>query len=191
MAPKDMNRRFFGGRWLVLALMTLGVTWGASMERGPAVGDVAPEFALPRLGGGMGELKALRERGPVVLVVLRGYPGYQCPLCTRQVNEFVGRAKEFAAKGVTVAMVYPGPAAELEARAREFLANKDWPGEFVLLLDRDYAFTQAYQLRWDAPKETAYPATFVIGREGKVLWRKVSASHGGRATAAEVLQQLP
>jgi len=160
------------------------------MERGPAVGEGAPEFALPRLGGGMEELRALRERGPVVLMVLRGYPGYQCPLCTRQVNEFVGRAKEFAAKGVTVAMVYPGPAAELEMRARGFWASREWPGGVVLLLDRDYAFTNTYRLRWDAPKETAYPATFVIGREGNVVWRKVSASHGGRATAAEVLRQL-
>lgn len=186
-----MNRRFFSGRWLVLALMTLSVAWGAGIERGPATGEMAPEFALPKLGGGTVELKTLWERGPVVLVVLRGYPGYQCPLCTRQVNEFVGRAKEFAAKGVTVALVYPGPAAELETRAREFLANKEWPGEFVLLLDRDYAFVNAYRLRWDAPKETAYPSTFVIGRGGDVVWRKVSASHGGRTTAAEVLQQLP
>ena len=79
---------------------------------------------------------------------------------------------------------------ELKAKAREFLAGKEWPGEFLLLLDPDYTFTLAYGLRWDAPKETAYPATFIVGRDGLVTFAKVSKSHGGRTTAAEVLSRL-
>jgi peroxiredoxin len=125
-----------------------------------------------------------------VLVVLRGFPGYQCPLCTRQVNEFVGQAKAFSEKGARVVMVYPGPAPELQKRAKEFLADKTWPADWVFLVDPDYTFTNAYGLRWDAPKETAYPSTFVIGRDGKVVWSKVSKTHGGRTTATEVLAKV-
>jgi len=33
-------------------------------------------------------LANLNHQGPVVLIVLRGYPGYQCPYCTRQVHDF-------------------------------------------------------------------------------------------------------
>ncbi len=183
MARSSMNWK----KWVIL-----GVTWllaGVGFAA-PGAGDIAPAFALKTLGGEAVELAAVTAKGPVVLVMLRGFPGYQCPLCTRQVNEFVGRAKDFAAKGARVVMVYPGPAKELQARAKEFLGSKEWPADFVFLLDPDYTFTNAYGLRWDAPKETAYPATFVVGQDGAVKWSKVSTSHGGRTTAAEVLGKL-
>ena len=178
--------------------MTSKLTWWIALLIGglvvaraaPAVGDRAPAFVLNSLAGAPVAFESITAENRVVLVVLRGFPGYQCPLCTRQVNEFAGRAKEFAAKGARVVMVYPGPAPELKAKAREFLAGKEWPGEFLLLLDPDYTFTLAYGLRWNAPKETAYPATFIVGRDGLVTFAKVSKSHGGRTTAAEVLSRL-
>ena len=60
----------------------------------------------------------------------------------------------------------------------------------ALATDPDYALTNLYGLRWDAPGETAYPATFVIGADGKVRYAKVSRSHGDRAPTAEVLKAL-
>lgn len=50
----------------------------------------------------------MTPKGPVVLVVLRGFPGYQCSFCNCQVEEFTSHASEFA--GASVLMVYPGPA---------------------------------------------------------------------------------
>ena len=58
------------------------------------------------------------------------------------------------------------------------------------MLDPGYAFTNLYGLRWDAPKETAYPATFVLDRGGVVRFANVSRSHGGRTPVAEVLSAL-
>jgi peroxiredoxin len=136
-------------------------------------------------------LGALTAKSPVVLVVLRGFPGYQCPVCTRQVGDFIGRAADFTARGAKVVMVYPGPAQQLQAKAAEFLQNKAWPAEYLFVLDPDYAFTQAYGLRWEAKNETAYPSTFVIGRDGRVTFAKISKTHGGRTTAAEILASLP
>ena len=46
----------------------------------PGVGDKAPAFSLQSLGGETVKLSALTEQGPVVLLVLRGFPGYQCPI---------------------------------------------------------------------------------------------------------------
>lgn len=178
-----MNARF-----ITLCFLFALVSLAHAATPGP--GDAAPAFSLRTLEGRSVELAALTRETSVVLVVLRGYPGYQCPLCTRQVGEFASRAKDFAAKGARVVMVYPGPAAELERRAGEFLKDKAWPAEFVFLLDPDYSFTRAYGLRWEAKNETAYPSTFVIGREGKVQWSKVSKTHGGRSTATEVLGKL-
>jgi peroxiredoxin len=121
--------------------------------------------------------------------VLRGWPGYQCPLCTRQVHEFVQQAKSLSDKA-RVLMVYPGPAENLKAHADEFLRDKQWPKEFLFVTDPDYAFTKAYGLRWDAKGETAYPSTFIVDTKSKVRFAKISKSHGGRSSAGEVGKTL-
>ncbi len=60
-----------------------------------------------------------------------------------------------------------------------------------LLLDPGYDFTNLYGLRWDAPNETAYPSTFLIDSKGVVFFSKVVKEHGGRTTAAEIIDALP
>jgi len=91
---------------------------------------------------------------------------------------------------VRVVMVYPGPADSLVAHAKEFLENKQWPRDFIYVTDPDYTMVNAYGLRWDAPQETAYPATFVLDPQGKILSAKISHSHGDRTKAGDILEQL-
>ncbi len=119
--------------------------------------------------------------------MLRGYPGYQYPVCSAQVGDFLSKAKAFDEAGATILFVYPGPAADLAQRAKEFVAQRDLPANVRLLLDPDYAFTDAYGMRWDAPRETAYPSIYVIDREGKVRFAKTSTTHAGRAKASGAL----
>ena len=163
----------------------------AAASTPPKVGERAPNFTLRTLDDRAVELKTLVDQQPVVLVVLRGWPGYQCPLCARQVHDFVTKAAEFKQRGARVVMIYPGPAEQLMARADEFLRDKQWPAEFLFLLDPDYSFTNAYRLRWDAKKETAYPSTFVLERGGKVRFAHVSQSHGNRLSAVKAIAELP
>jgi len=157
----------------------------------PAVGERAPDFQLLNVEGKTVRLSELTARGQVVLVVLRGYPGYQCPYCNSQVQDFLQKAAAFDAAGVHVVIVYPGPPQDLERRAKEFLVRKSLPADFDLLLDPGYDFTNRYGLRWDAPNETAYPSSFVLDRNGLVLFSKTVKSHGGRVTAQEILDALP
>lgn len=156
----------------------------------PKVGESAPNFTLHTLDDRPVELNGLLQKGPVVLVVLRGWPGYQCPLCTRQVQDYVANAAEFEKRNAKVLMVYPGPVEQLKAHAHEFLKNKDWPADFVFVIDPDYTFTHAYGLRWDAKKETAYPSTFVIETDGRIRFAHVSQSHGNRLAAARAIAEL-
>ena len=156
----------------------------------PKVGEMAEMFTLQSLDGEKVELKKLLKKGPVVVAVLRGYPGYQCPACTRQVGGYVKLADEFAKAKATVVFVYPGEAQELEKRAQEFLKQTELPAPLTLVLDPDQKFVTAAGLRWEAPNETAYPSTFIVAGDGKVTFRKVSKSHGDRAEAADVLKAL-
>jgi peroxiredoxin len=172
---------------LALAVLTLGAP--ALLAAPPQVGESAPAFTLNTLDGKAITLKDEAAKQPVVLVVLRGWPGYQCPVCTKQVHNFVEKAAEFSGKA-TVLMVYPGPAAKLKEHAEEFLKDKSWPKDFVFVTDPDYTFTKAYGLRWDAAGETAYPSTFIVDKGGKIRFAKISKDHGGRSNTAEVLKAL-
>lgn len=156
----------------------------------PAVGDKAQDFELRSLGDESVKLTKVLADGPVVLVVLRGFPGYQCPVCNAQVSQFVSQAKKFEAAGARVLIVYPGPAAGLKQRADDFVRGKTLPVNLDLLIDPDYEFTKKYGLRWEAKNETAYPATFAIDRERVIRFAKISTTHGGRASVEEVLKAL-
>lgn len=156
----------------------------------PAVGGKAPNFTLKAIDGKNVSLAETLKRGPAVVIVLRGYPGYQCPLCTRQVADLLKHADEIKARRAQVLMIYPGPSANLRTRAEEFIRGQKLPGNVSLLVDPDYAFVSAYGLRWDAPNETAYPSTFVINPDGPVRFAKISKTHGGRSSAAEVVKTL-
>ena len=157
----------------------------------PATGAQAPNFTLLTPTGHSVSLASETKKGTTVLVVLRGFPGYQCPYCVRQVRDFVEHAPDFAAKHVNVLLVYPGPPAALDQHAKEFLAKQaDLPQNIQLVTDPDYKMTNQYGLRWDAPHETAYPSTFILDGRGKILFEKISHSHGDRTTAEEVLARL-
>ncbi len=71
------------------------------------------------------------------------------------------------------------------------MANRNLPSNFEMLLDPNYKFTSLYGLRWNAPNESAYPSTFLIDQNGVLFFSKIVKGHGGRATAAEVLNELP
>jgi peroxiredoxin len=157
----------------------------------PKVGEKAPELTLDTLDGMTVRLSELREAGPVVVIQLRGWVGYQCPLCTRQVGEFIGRASDLRKAGATIVLVYPGPPDQLKEHASDFIAGKGLPEHFRFVTDPGLKFVKEWGLRWDKAGETAYPATFVVDGDGTVRFAKVSHSHGDRATANEVLATIP
>lgn len=158
----------------------------------PDVGSAAIDFELPIVGSADETIRLSDEikNGPVVVVVLRGYPGYQCRLCSKQVGAMANRAKAIAAETSRVILVYPGPASMLDEHAEEFMGQRTLPSPLVVVRDPDMKMIDAWGLRWNAPRETAYPATFVIDGDGKVVWKMISDSHAGRSSAEDVIQAL-
>jgi thioredoxin-dependent peroxiredoxin len=157
----------------------------------PFVGGEAKDFELASTDGVQVKLADAIEGGPVVLVVLRGNPGYQCPLCTRQVGELIQVADALEKRKTTVILIYPGPKQALTEKAAEFLQNIKLPTNFAMVTDPDYRFTKQYGLRWDAKNETAYPSTFVIDTDGKFRFVKISKGHGDRAPTKDVVDAIP
>lgn len=185
-------------RRTVLALAMFAVTICSMVQslsaeekiKRPQVGDQAPDFELKTTEMHSVKLSKLVEDGPVVLIVLRGHPGYQCPVCTQQAGQFLSQSKKFEAAKARLVFVYPGPAENLKQHAEDFVRGKTWPKNADLVLDPDYEFTKSYDLRWNAPRETAYPSTFVIDANRKIKFAKISMTHSGRSSADEVLKVL-
>lgn len=65
---------------------------------GPAIGQIAPDFTLPRDGGGSVTLSGFRPG----VVVLYFYPKDDTPGCTLEAIDFTARAADFANVGATV-----------------------------------------------------------------------------------------
>lgn len=176
---------------LVAALGSTAARCPVAAAEPPNVGQKAPDFALNTPSGEPIQLSKQIGDSTVVLVVLRGFPGYQCPYCQKQVHDFIEHAADFAAKNTKVILVYPGPPANLDQHAKEFLTQQlGLPTNVVLVIDPGYVLTNRYDLRWDAPGETAYPSTFILDRKGLIISEKISHGHGDRTSASDVLARI-
>lgn len=184
-------------RWIGALLLLLPLT--ASVARAdeektvprPEVGERAIDFELPIVGEkSFLTLSDEYKEGPVVVIVLRGYPGYQCPLCNRQVSSLANRARVLSNEAHKVILVYPGESSGLDRRAEQFMGSRRLPKPLVVVRDDGMKMVNDWGLRWDAINETAYPATFVVDQNGRISWQKVSDSHAGRSTTEEILKEL-
>ena len=155
------------------------------------VGDRVLDFELPIVGSkDLLQLSDEYRQGPVVVVVLRGDPGYQCQLCVRQLASLANRSTAIKPLASRIILVYPGDSSDLEQRAKRFKGSRRLPDPLVIVRDDQMKMVRQWGLRWDKHHETAYPATYVIDRNGDIRWKKVSRSHAGRSTVEEILKEL-
>ncbi|MBL4917841.1 peroxiredoxin [Szabonella alba] len=145
--------------------------------------DMAPDFTLPRDGGGTVSLSALRP-GRVVVYF---YPKDDTSGCTLEARDFTDLGNEFKALGVTVIGISKDSVA-----AHDKFVKKHGLG-VILASDEGGTTCEDYGV-W--VEKSMYGktymgiqrATFLIGGDGRVekLWPKVSA----KGHAAEVLEAL-
>ncbi|MFB9950894.1 thioredoxin-dependent thiol peroxidase [Rhizobium puerariae] len=148
-----------------------------------AIGDIAPDFALPRDGGGTVSLNSFSGK-PVVLYF---YPKDDTTACTREAISFTGLLPEFEKAGATVIGVSPD-----SVRKHDRFAQKHGLS-VILASDEDTALANLYGV-WK--EKSMYGrtymgverTTFLIGGDGRIakIWPKVKvAGH-----AEEVLDTL-
>ncbi|WP_457583260.1 peroxiredoxin [Ensifer canadensis] len=144
-------------------------------------GDLAPDFTLPRDGGGTISLSALRGR-PVVLFF---YPKDDTKSCTLEAISFTELASEFAAAGVELIGLSP------DSVKRHDRFAKKYDLAITLAADEEKSVVNAYGL-W--VEKSLYGrkymgverTTFLIAADGRIarVWEKVKVN--GHAT--EVLE---
>ncbi|MDR7027785.1 thioredoxin-dependent thiol peroxidase [Rhizobium rosettiformans] len=133
-------------------------------------GDMAPDFSLPRSGGGTISLSDFAGK-PVVLYF---YPKDDTSGCTTEAIDFSGLAGEFEKIGATVIGVSPDSVKSHD----KFAAKHNL--SVVLAADEEHKALEAYGV-WK--EKSMYGktymgverSTFLIDKAGKVaeVWRKV------------------
>lgn len=157
----------------------------------PGVGQRAPEFTLSTLSGNTLSLGSLMSQGRVVVIFLRGYPGYQCPFSQQQFQNYQQTAAQFAALGAQVVFVYPGTGGKsLADNAAQMVGDQPLPANIHIVLDPDYVFSTKYGLRWDAPSQTVYPSTFLVASNGTVIFAHTGRTSNDLTPPADALAVL-
>ena len=147
----------------------------------PEVGDKAPDFNLLDQNQNRLELKKLLGKGMVLLVF---YPGNDTPVCTAQLCDYRDNDAQFQQLGVQILGI---SIASIESHAnRKFAEKYQFP--FPLLNDYDSRVTKAYKVMSIAgfPKRALY----LIGQDGKILYKHVESLPIFRRTSEDLLKDL-
>src|SRR6516225_2892662 len=137
-------------------------------EDAPKPGDVMPTFVLPDENGKLVSLKDLLARGPAVVTFHRGH---WCPYCRISISTLVKAQSRIEAMGARMVAIIPD--------REQFAAEMQ---EFMTKIGRMLPQYQGND-SWMLP----IPATFVVGKDGRVKARFVDPDYRKRMTIEEVI----
>jgi peroxiredoxin len=166
------------------------------------VGDRAPDFTLKNATGANVALSELLEKGPVILTWYRG--GW-CPYCNIALKDLQGGLPSFTAAGATLVAISPElPDHSLSTQEKHALS-------FPVLSDVGLTVADAYGISYtlDEATSTRYnagfglntwngdtsnrlplPVTYVVNREGVIVYRFIDTDIRKRAPHADILKAL-
>jgi peroxiredoxin len=172
-------------------------------EDAPKPGDEMPPFLLPDEGGRLIGLKDLLAKGPAVVTFHRGH---WCPYCRISINTLAKAQSRIDALGAQMVAIVPDRqqfAAEMRQESNvkfPILSDMDngyamslnlaiWVGsemeEFMIRIGRTLPRYQGND-SWMLP----IPATFVVGRDGRIVARFVDPDYRKRMAIDELIAAL-
>jgi peroxiredoxin len=166
-------------------------------------GDRAPRIALTNAKGDIVDIKSLLSRGPVIVTFYRG--GW-CPYCNLELRAFQQILPEIKAASASLVAISPekpdDTLSTAEKNALDFEVLSDVGQKIGRAFGLVYTFSDELisvykQFGQDIPgrngtDEWALPisATYVIGRDGRIIYAYTDADYRDRAEPAEVLKAL-
>jgi len=169
----------------------------------PQVGEPMPPFHLPDETGHIVGLNELVNKGPVAVTFHRGH---WCPYCRLNTNALAQAQKEIEREGSQIVAIMP----DRQQFAEEF--KTEFNARFPILTDMDNGYALSLNLviwvgaemermisaaGWDIPNyqgNTSWmlpiPATFVVGKDGKVKARFVDPDYRKRMAIEGMIAAL-
>ena len=176
-----------------------------SEARGLPVGAKAPLFKAIDKDGKRYDLATGLRKGPVVLIF---YRGQWCPYCNRHLRSLQDSLGMIFAKGATVVAISPEKPQFLLKTAEKTGA------QFSLLFDEGFAIANAYDVTFtpddsqlrvyneklgadllhsqsDESERLPIPATFIIDRNGTIVWRHFDPDYRKRSSIEDIVKNIP
>ena len=197
------------GSTLILTLLSLGAfaqSYKTVYEtKGLAVGSKVSKFTAVDQFNKVFRLSESLKKGPVVLLF---YRGQWCPVCNKHLSQLQDSLQFIYNKGASVVAISPEKPEYLEKTATKANAT------FTLLYDKNFTIGEAFDVvfkptgkeislyngRLNANLEKAHsdkssrlpvPATFIINKNGVVVWRHFNPDYRIRASVKEILAHIP
>lgn len=168
------------------------------------LGQTAPHFSLPNANGQAISLANLLQKGPVVVTF---YRGSWCPYCNIQLRALQARLSDINA--LDAQLVAISPQIPDGTMTQDEISNMD----FEVLSDQDAKVAAQFGVAWQVPAFLSehmrvdrkldldainngngtilpIPATFVVDRAGKVVWRFVDVDYRTRAEPNDIIEAL-
>jgi len=175
------------------------------IPKGLNVGDKAPEITFTTVYNKKETLASYYEKQPVVIIF---YRGYWCPVCNKHLTEFAEKAKEIEAAGAKLIAIssesYDNVAKTKEQTGANFTIISDADGSIRKAFDVNFKVTEEYQAmiqdklkasiaETNANKqaELPVPATFIIDKSGKIVYKQFNPDYKVRASVEDILNNLP
>lgn len=166
--------------------------------------QTAPNFELPDAQGNLVSLANLLKKGPVVVTF---YRGSWCPYCNLQLRALQEKLAEINSLGATLIAI--SPQVPDDSLTESDIKNM----EFAVLSDQDANVASEYGVAWEVPgilmehmrvdrkldfekinngntTILPIPATFVLDRNGKVVWRFVDVDYRSRSEPSDIINAL-
>ena len=179
-------------------LQRLGAGHGA-----PKPGEPMPPFALPDADGCVVSLVELLDRGPAIVTFHRGH---WCPYCRISINTLARAQSRIAALGARIVAITP----EKASFTNEMKLDANVPFPILSDMDNGYALSLnlaiwiggeirelLLELGHDLPRYQGndtwmlpIPATFIVGRDGRVGARFLDPDYRRRAAVEDLIEAL-
>jgi peroxiredoxin len=188
----------------VKGLLSFGIDTSHKVPEGLEVGEKAPSFRAMTESGDTVTLEGFLSKGPLVLFF---YRGQWCPVCNRTLGTYADSLGMVKDQGASVLAVTP----ETDENVR---TTREKSGSSLRIVpDSSQRIMKAYEVRFRVTEAYSdkiakklgtdiaenngsrhaflpVPATYLIGKEGKVLWRHFDPDYHDRATVLSILRAM-
>lgn len=199
-------------RFVILILIALNIiTTMAQTERGVDeakgldVGIKAPVFEAIDSDSNVFTLSDALKDGPVVIIF---YRGQWCPVCNKHLSQIQDSLKMITDKGAQVVAI--------SAQKPEYLEKMSHKTgvKYTLLYDDGFEISEAFDVSFKPTATTIFtynvvlnaklkksqtddserlpiPATYIIDKNGVIVWRQFDPNYKNRSTVKDILNNIP
>jgi peroxiredoxin len=187
---------------IILATISFN-TYSQKAESSLKVGQKAPQFtAFDQNGEKFKSSEVLRDKQLIVVF----YRGQWCPFCNRHLSELQDHLEDFRKAGAQIVAISPEKTENINKTVKKTKAD------FPVLWDKDNSIMESFGVNFilakdlqekykeygvDLEKDNGnssqtlpVPATFIIGKNGKIKFLQYDPNYKNRSSAKEILEQL-